>query len=231
MTPKLEEKIRYLFENIPHLIRSFNYRKGPDLYFYKRVSEIRKKSALRRLFEDTYFFELLYATLTAWDMNARGAKMKYYDEFKQNLYKNKDLFFELEKFKLSQLTNEQFLEVKEKLGNLYDNLHLMKTGGRLVSNSKIMHFILPDLIMPMDRQNTLRFFFGHTLESRNKFLTIFECSYLIASKLNVAGLFDSNWNFSIPKIIDNAIICSQSAKYRKQIDKIKKTDYSPLFHN
>lgn len=216
MSDKLKEKVDYLIENIPRLIKTFSYRKGPDLYFYKKLSEIRRKFSLNKLLGDNYFFELLYATLTAWDMNARGAKMKYFDEFKENLIRNKALFTDLEKYKLFQIAKEEFSEIKNKLSDLYDNLHLMKTGGRLVSNSKIMHFLLPDLIMPMDRQNTLRFFFGYTMESKNKFLNIFECSYLIAKRLDLSDLLNDGWNRSIPKIIDNAIICAESSKYRRQ---------------
>jgi len=216
MNIKLQQKTEYLIENIPRLIKTFNYRKGPDLYFYKRLMDLRGKSSLEILFSDNYFIELLYITLTAWDMNARGAKMKYFDEFKENILKNEALFINLVNYKLAQIISEQFLEIKSKLGELYDYLHLMKTGGRLVSNSKIMHFILPDLVMPMDRQNTLRFFFGYTMESKNKFLDIFECSHFIAKRLNLNEFLNDEWNRSIPKIIDNAVICAQSSKYRKQ---------------
>src|SRR3989338_8750284 len=118
MNSKLEDKISYLIKNIPQLIKSFSYREGPDLYFYRRLMELRKKSSLEVLFDDNYFFELLYATLTAWDMNARGAKMKYFDEFKENLIRNEALFFKLEKYKLSQIAIEQFSEIKNILSDV-----------------------------------------------------------------------------------------------------------------
>lgn len=42
MNEKLIQKKEYLVKNIPMLINLFSYRKGPDLYFYKKViSEIR----------------------------------------------------------------------------------------------------------------------------------------------------------------------------------------------
>ena len=91
----------------------------------------------------------------------------------------------------------------------------MKTEGRLVSNSKIMHFILPDLIMPMDRQNTLIFFFGHTMDSKTKFLKVIDATWSISKQVDLNKFLDDEWNRSIPKVIDNAIICNQSSKYRK----------------
>lgn len=53
-------------------------------------------------------------------------------------------------------------------------MELMESGGRLVSNSKAMHLILPNLIMPMDSANILKFFYGNVSESKDKFLEIFE---------------------------------------------------------
>lgn len=43
-------------------------------------------------------------------------------------------------------------------------------------------------------------------EAKNKFLEIFECSWYIAKSTNLKRYLDSEWNQTIPKIIDNAII-------------------------
>lgn len=48
----------------------------------------------------------------------------------------------------------------------------MKTGGKLVSNSKLLHFLFPSLLMPMDRANTLSDFYRNAGESINKFIEI-----------------------------------------------------------
>ena len=217
MKKELIKKKEYLVKNIPELIKQFNYRKGPDLYFYKKVIFKVRHYPLKKLFGENDFIELLYATLTSWDMNARGAKMKYFDDFKENVLKNKNYFLELSKFKLDEISKNDFLEIKEILGKLYDNLYVMQTKGKLVSNSKIMHYLLPDLVMPMDRKNTLNFFFGNTNESKGKFLEIIECTYYIAKEIDLNKFVNkyNEWNLSVPKIIDNAIICEQSLKYRK----------------
>jgi hypothetical protein len=62
------------------------YRNGPSLYFYEKVITIRKseKSILEYLKNDLNI-EYIYATLVAWDMDGRGAKMKYFKEFKESL--------------------------------------------------------------------------------------------------------------------------------------------------
>lgn len=213
---KLEKKVNFLVKNIPKLIKSFDYRKGPDLYFYKRVMNKRRKKSLKNLLKDNYFIELLYATLTSWDMNARGAKMKYFDEFKKNLLKNKKAFTELENLKLFQIKKEEFPEVIKKIGELYEDLDIMQTKGKLVSNSKIMHFLLPDLIMPMDGKHTLGFLFGSNYQSTKRFLEIIEWSWEIAKRINLNKFLDNEWNQSAPKVIDNSIISKMNPRYQKK---------------
>jgi len=214
MNAKLVNKKEYLVKNIPNLIKKFDYRKGPDLYFYKRVIHEVRIRPLKDLLKRKDFVELLYITLVAWDMNARGAKMKYFDEFRINILRNKNYFEELSKYKLNNINEIDFLKVKGILERLYDGLNLMKTKGKLVSNSKLMHYLLPDLVMPMDRENTLKFFFGNTGETKQKFLDIIECSYYIIKDIKLKRFLDDTWNQSIPKVLDNAIICARSPRYR-----------------
>lgn len=217
MVVTLEKKIGELVEDIPMLIRNFNYRKGPDLYFYKKTMELRRNKHLSELFsESDRFLELIYATLVAWDMNSRGARMKYFDEFKSSILQNRERFIQLSSCRLESLSDGAFGEAKMRIGQIYDNMHVMLSGGRLVSNSKVMHFILPDLVMPMDRQNTLTYFFGNTNESEGNFLKIFGYSHEIAKKVDLSQFLDEEWNLSAPKVIDNAIISRVSAKYNKQ---------------
>jgi hypothetical protein len=217
MTFTLDEKINELVRKMPELIEDFDYRKGPDLYFYKKTMALRKRSCLRELLDEPdRYLELIYATLAAWDMNSRGAKMKYFDDFKSSIVQNRDRFLQLSSHKLEALSNGAFEQAKMLCGEIYDNMHLMISEGRLVSNSKVMHFILPELVMPMDRQNTLKFFFGSTNESKQNFLKILTCSYKIAKRIDLSKFIDDEWHQSIPKIIDNAIISHESPKYRRQ---------------
>jgi len=212
----LEKKVDELVRRIPELIRNFDYRKGPDLYFYKKVLEMRRSKHLGELLgESDRYLELIYATLVAWDMNSRGAKMKYFDEFKSTILDNRERFMQLLPYRLEAMSSGAFGEAKMLCGEIYDNMHLMISEGRLVSNSKVMHFILPDLVMPMDRQNTLKFFFGHTNESKNNFMKILNCSFEITKRIDLSQFLDDQWNQSIPKIIDNAIISSESPKYNR----------------
>ena len=62
------------------------YRTGPSLYFYQRVIVLRRQhNSIKSFLSDDYALEILYATLVSWDMNSRGAKMKYFDDFKESI--------------------------------------------------------------------------------------------------------------------------------------------------
>ena len=155
---------------------------------------------------NNYHIEILYATLVSWDMNSRAAKMKYFDEFKTNI--------------LSCLEQLKHLDNLAKNGNIdecictlrdtYNSLALMKSEGKLVSNSKLLHFLFPKLCMPMDGKNTLYYFYGNTNESAqsvNKYIEIIKFSFEIMNKsANWTNYLDNDWNTTVPKMIDNAII-------------------------
>ena len=185
---------------------NFEYREGPDLYFYRRLIAKHKAKKLPELLESNYFIELVYATLVSWDMNTRGAKMEYFDKFKEEIMKNKGEILELTQKRIERLSESEFVQVLTKLLFIYGNLHLMKTHSRLVSNSKVLHFLLPELVVPMDRKNTLVFFYGSESESRNKFREIMVYAYKTAKNPLFQKHFDEKWHTTIPKMIDNAII-------------------------
>ncbi|MEM5861204.1 MAG: hypothetical protein QXJ20_02315 [Candidatus Aenigmatarchaeota archaeon] len=217
LTNALKEKVDLLVNEIPELIKKFNgwgYRKGPDLYFYKKIMTLVKNKKLKELIDDTNFIELVYATLTSFDMNARGAKMKYFDEFYENVTSCKDQFVSLSEFKLENLSERELEVCKAKLSELFGRLDIMVSKGKIVPRSKLMHFLLPNLVMPIDRQNTLRFFYGSRNEFRpeSKFIEIFESSWNIAKRINLSIFLDNNWNQTIPKLIDNAIIAKMSLR-------------------
>ena len=149
--------------------------------------------------------ELLYATLVSWDMNCRGAKMKYFDEFKDNILSCMDLLREIEE--LGKGSTNNLVDLEPALRKTYEKLNLMKTGGKLVSNSKLLHFLFPSLLMPMDRANTFSSSYGNTNESINKYIEIIKFSFEIMNMPeNWKDYLDNGWNTTVPKMIDNAII-------------------------
>ena len=206
MIKNKEQKISQVVSIIKTRISEINerYRKGPSLYFYTRAFELKINSSdVESFLRNDYHLEILYATLVSWDMNSRAAKMKCFDDFKNNLFSCLCLLKKIEEFE----KKIDYASIQPVLRDTYRDLNLMESGGKLVSNSKILHFIFPNLCVPMDRKNTLKYFFGNTEESENKFLDIIDFSFdVMRLPENWTQYLDSVWNKTIPKMIDNAII-------------------------
>jgi hypothetical protein len=204
------QKKTEIIETIKNRIGEINlvYRSGPDLYFYKRLNFFRNHfNNIIQFLNDNYNLEILYATLVSWDMNSRAAKMKYFDDFKYNLISCYDNFIEIENYQNLNLGYATSLEIKRLLEKVYKKIAIMKTNSRLVSNSKLLHFLFPTLCIPMDGLNTLNYIYNNTNESIKKYLEIVEFSFEIINSIdNWAQYLDNNMNASAPKLVDNAII-------------------------
>ena len=208
MIKNRDEKINQIISTIKDNISQTDgiNRSGPDLYFYKRSMQLRKKSNnISDFLKSDYNLEILYATLVSWDMNSRAAKMKYFDEFKNNVLSCLNQFEQLEKYENDGNSNiEEMIDILE---IIYNRLNLMITKSQLVSNSKFLHFLFPNILMPMDGLNTLNYLYGNTGESPNKYIEIIRLSYEIMNKHEIFEKYiDNDWNTSVPKLIDNAII-------------------------
>ncbi len=207
---KRKENINELVQNFKEYLDYFN-RKRPfkpkQLSAYKDVLSLRRENSLNELFDSNVFYGRLYNALEAWDMNKRGARMKPLNKFRSSISSNKERFLELANYKLVELDESEFVEVCGEADDLYSNLNLMDSEANLVANSKLMHFVLPDLIMPVDRRHVLKFFYGRKEgEFDRKFSEILNFSYVIAKKIDVGEYLDDKWNQSIPKMIDNSIV-------------------------
>jgi hypothetical protein len=212
-------KIETIINTITSRIGEFNslYRGGPSLYFYKRITALRRQHGkISSFISEDSNLEILYATLVSWDMNSRGAKLKYFDAFRESI--------------LSCLPECEAIEEKEKvfrpedtddmlrlLKDVFIRMRLMETAGKLVSNAKCLHFLFPSLFMPMDRTNTLQYLFGNTTESEDRYLAAIKLSFeVMQAPVRYEDYLDDAWNPTIPKMIDNAIILLQGRSLKKK---------------
>lgn len=190
---------------------------GPSIYFHRKVIEsIRQSSNFNKLINTDQFLEDIYATLVSWGMHRmgqKGAKMKRFIEFKNSIVENKSLITRLSKFKLHTLNENEKESVKKDLLVIFSRLTIMESKAKLVGNSKVLHHLLPDLVPPIDRQYTLKFFYGNKnflkCNEEKIFSEIFDMYWLICKKLRLTDkdfLNGQEFTTSIPKLIDNAIV-------------------------
>jgi len=190
------------------------YRQGDDLNYYRDIiSKHRKYADLNVLIASNDFLHSVRATLEKWDMNKRGAKLVDLSTMCESIRSYQERLLDLYRYRIEDLAESEIEAISEKLKVPFCGLEIMATKRRIVGVSKALHFLLPDLVMPIDSSNTMPAFYGYnrydnsTEKEFGTFKNIFIKSYNIVkrlelSKLDISGL---RWSCSIPKLIDNAI--------------------------
>lgn len=238
------------------------FRKGPCLHFHIRtVKKLRdllhQYNSYAQVCSHPEYAELLYATLTAWGMNLVGGRihsnrleadevgLQDFEKFQENLNDHK-LINSLEHLrderlraplKLTSLNQSRLGEIKEEVKHAYEYLaqkRVVKSKRAIVAVSKVLHHLVPDLLMPVDGEHILKFL--NKLEDKDEnsqplrpsssynydtFDAYWSCVKISRHIAEKRGIVDpSKWEprdpkFSIkkrpmdtstPKMIDNAII-------------------------
>jgi hypothetical protein len=194
------------------------YRFAHDLEFYKEIIAMhRNVQDIVKLIRNEDFCSKLYSTLEAWDMNKRGAKLNDFRIVRESIRQHEPYLIDLYKNKLdsiNSLEDKNAQEIIRDLEFVFCHLEIMKSKRRIVGVSKAMHFLLPDLVMPIDSTYTMPYFYGSNKYSEKaekefrNYLDIFTRTHRIRNnlKLTDSDVKGGEWNTSIPKLIDNAII-------------------------
>lgn len=147
----------------------------------------------------------------------KNTRMAEFGNFETSITQNKEKFVQLSQKKIRTANLEQ---LQDDILDVFKSLKIMsrKEAPKFVANSKIMHFLLPDLIPPMDKGNIYYFFYGRKNKNGEKYLPSIQDENKVFQKIllkfqEIANGLDLNendlknkWDISIPKIIDNAII-------------------------
>ncbi len=201
---------------------------GPSVHFHLECLRVGRKEFL----SDRHI-ELLYATLTAWGLHRMGddkktkAKLTDWDVFRGSLLVKANDLQQLREFSLLEMSESSYSRLIEQMRPCYESLKLSKSESTIVVNSKALHHLLPNLISPIDRQYTVRFFEqlpDKWRGSKGKFRAIqlpaerdaqFKKFCEICSKIKrlcdrvEPALFDEQLlhnRVSAPKAVDNAIV-------------------------
>ena len=174
----------------------------------------RKFGNLELLLEEEIFLKKMHETLGKWNMDQRGARLAPLCDIVKSVRSLEIYLFKLYEFKVYGDKNNDILNIKQLLEKVFCNLKIMESSRRIVGVSKALHFLLPDLIMPIDGKFTLPAFFGYNKISNtprkefSDFWEIIGTTFEITEslELNQSDVDGIKWNTSVPKLIDNAII-------------------------
>ena len=221
LSNRIEDLMDSFQDYVDHTMREYRV-DSPSRYFHIRaVAQLASHADLNSAFDDRLLFEYIYATLTAWNMDSLNARLCGFSELWSSFQDNRERFCNLSNYtlrsieQLSSVTNGSNHELGEVIRQLAEVLlvvNVSRTGSWLVAATKASHHLLPELIPPIDRRNTLRFFYGkHPPQALcfEHFAQVISYYVEVSASLSeeIGSMIDvSSFNSSTTKIIDNAVI-------------------------
>jgi len=152
----LIRNIAYYYKRSLEVMKDFG---GPSIYFHVQAIKEQETDFL----SDRHI-EMIYATLASWGMHKMGdteitkAKMVEFPEFKQSIIKHHDPLQQLSSLRMDLCSQEHYGKHIDDLEQIYYTLKVSIAEATIVAHSKTLAHILPNLIPPIDRQHTIRFF-------------------------------------------------------------------------
>jgi hypothetical protein len=232
----MDQQVAKLIAGFVHFVQVFEKNRrfgGPSIYFHDRTLErLRSFDSPSRALLDDGFIESLYAVLAAWGMHrmgSRGARMEEFQVFKESLLTQLPRISDLEQH-LKQIGGDQHIELSqvpkcelsmltEELWSIISGLKLGKSDEtKIVLGSKAVHHLFPEVLPPIDRRYTIRFFLGRenlAAESEpdafREILPRFHqiavaCASIIESLMREGLPEERYMRTSFTKMIDNAIV-------------------------
>lgn len=218
---RARKNVDALVETFADAVRSFeasNAFPGPSLYFHERaIARRRVAGSIDELFEDGLFWEYVYAVLPAWGMHrmgAQAAKVGGFQDMADSFVRQREALAALFDQRLSEVEAGNRANLAEAIWDVIANLSVSTSRTQIVAGSKALHHVLPDLLPPIDRQYTFRFFTGQKniahIGGRTAFMEWFPlicevadtCRTHIQEALRRGGFMATGE----AKIVDNAII-------------------------
>lgn len=146
----------HYFKRSSEVVKEFG---GPSIYFHVQAIKEQETDFL----SDRHI-EMIYATLASWGMHRMGnpdvtkAKMVEFPKFRNSIIKHRDRLQQLNSLRMDLCDQKQYGKYIEDLKQIYSSLEVSTSDATIVAHSKTLAHILPNLIPPIDRQYTIRFF-------------------------------------------------------------------------
>jgi hypothetical protein len=164
--------------------------------------------------QSTAFLEGVYATLTAWGMlrmGPRGAKMGAFAEMEASFWEQMDQIAKVADLSIWDVERQDVPDLSKTLWEIIAHLRVGVGKTKIVAGSKALHHLLPDLVPPIDRQYTLRFFYNHKMINQREQVYLQEmyprfCPIAAFCQEDIRSRLGTGMNTSITKVIDNAIV-------------------------
>jgi hypothetical protein len=186
------------------------FRRAGQLEYHQATVSLRRGlgTAAAALDSDE-FVHSLYRTLQAWGIGQRASILMPPDSFCSSLRAQRHILSQLDGLSLED-PNVPVNEVSQRLWQLIDSLDFVDNESTIVACTKTLHHLLPDLVVPIDRAFTGRFFgwSSHHFQRRNRFIldVAFTRFARIARAVRPSRYVGPGWRTCPAKIVDNAVV-------------------------
>lgn len=206
--------LKTLVKFFPAFLKAFQencpFRKYGQFEYHNNTIRMRKEhgSAIKAL-KDESFLRSLYSTLEAWGIGSRASNLKKFPDFVEAIRTKENQLSDLEHYFIDD-PDLDIPDTLKKLSNLIFSLDIVDNEAKLVSSTKALHHLLPNLVVPIDRSYTQIFFGWENTKfqyyQKECFERAFRSFVWIARQSNPEQYVGKGWNTSRTKVIDNAII-------------------------
>lgn len=182
-----------------------------QLAAHRETVELRSKAgSVAAAVNDPFFLASLYRTLVAWGLGKRGSRLVAAPHFETAVREAVPQLSALEPLRIDADALPE--ATPEALWHIISTMRITDNDAKIVAGTKALHHLLPDLVPPMDRAWTGRFFALHDPEwqgaaQRRTFLRLYlkfvDIACAAQPQVYVTG---DGWRTSRTKIIDNALI-------------------------
>jgi hypothetical protein len=209
--------VNELIHNLAQFVQPYD--SGPSLYFHRAaLGRLLTHSAPSEALGDDHFLEYLYAVLTSWGMHRsgeRGPKLADFAKFKRSLKSQAEQLDKLKRLSLGDIKADELSRVIEKVWGVISNLRIGRSTSTVVVGSKALSHVLPELVPPIDRRYTFKFFYDSGTVSQGDHVAFGEVmgqfrAIALSCKANILEICQKStrddMNTGSLKVIDNAII-------------------------
>jgi hypothetical protein len=209
------------WRNVPLLVDRFSHwldvfdRSGPfrrsgQLEWHRRTIDRRLSlGSADAAIRDREFLDGLYQTLQAWGIGARSSRLRTFEDFCAELRRHRGAIVALDSLRIDD-PDLDVASVRARLWSLVDDLVLVENRAKLVSGTKALHHLLPDLVVPMDRRYTQVFFGWQNPQfqygQRECLADAFDAFVHIARAVRPATFVGAGWRSSQTKVLDNGLV-------------------------
>jgi hypothetical protein len=209
-----QSNIELLIRDFPRYLQTFERnppfrRYGQREYHIETIQRRYELGSATKAIQDDQFLDALYRTLQAWGIGVRASKLRSSQQFAVALRAKGTEISALE----DKAIDDPQLDVNEtgqQLWRLLDSLDIVANNTRIVAGSKTLHHLLPDLMVPIDRAYTQKFFCWPSPKFQYEQEACFEQAFAsfaqIARRTNPSQYISGGWHSSRTKVIDNAIV-------------------------